>query len=1397
MKGFLPGAVLSLALAGLPAPVAAGQYLPGGPLAGLKLPPFPTQHGEPPGHPGCLPERVDPAKADPREGWVPFTPQGLAPEWELYPDSVEHWRAYWFKYCPVRSSFDRQSLVKNFLARDLPGVKPAQVEAYAAPVYWIPRYSGRVDTGKRLKPVPVVRCRVNDPVFRLDLGVLERGMYAIRVIGAVETKNLRPFLEPIYIKATVNDGLGGEGSTYRVRIAYNDEFYSVAEIYFHAPIKRAYRATLAVDRGSTVDLLVHNITLDDALAGARREAIKKRTTLAAEATFGAQYSERYIRKRTPLTPEERLRRDAAIWNAFPPLNKAGCIGYARKNYVEGVDGKTMQQVNAEFGAWEVVRLGEGNGGRENHIGVFPQSLDHTRILMRNRKLRLAYTLDDLAANRPLPDPYPYKDDGAGLYQPDPKDPAKGLAFMPIAWAMAARIHDYTRFIGSGGKFFRNRAANEDYARDSAVALCRFAYAFPSLDIARYTPWLIHDPGPYGRDLLRRRPTMASSWGNFIRFLVPIRQYDELYDYIKGNEELARSIHRFVPWVETSEDVIELIDVFLVQTMAKRMMRYQYYGDGRQPTRLAELCTLVGNREVTDDWMEWLFSRTFFYPKSPSGIQDLMITGTDRDGMSPIGSYAYMIGEASGARIAEKLEQYLKYGGNPKYDLRGPRRYPKTLTSLDFDLRSHTAGLYFPRIGDVSGPDKPYGYGTHGAFLARMRRGWRWTKDPRFAYVLHHYAGEKGPDIVAAAAKLERPPWMDARTRVLPGWAALLESGTQHDDFRFRRSVMLRVGYGWGHAHYDIFDLQIHAHGVPMTINPGQRGGYSDPGDRNTRMHNTVVVNGKNWLGHNWVRNLVSVPGAHVAIAQAAPKYGTRLFRRQVALMDVDEGKGSRRLTPAQMGPNPADMPKDVVTPNSYVFDVLRVAGPAGEARHLYCFHGSVNDPDGPQPKMNARNVQRLAKPADPKDPRLADAVSLIGDLKNETYFGTAPDVLEVVYPLQKKRVTPGVIREAGTESLFLGRAYDPAAPDKFLKLRLFGQKGALVAKGDQHCYKWQYYIPHVFVLRKGKDLDSVFTALMEPYAGEPFIASAKALPIADNETDALRAVALEVKTRNGHTDLLFSDGRPDRVRKVGGATVSAEFACLSRDDRGLRLALLTGGTRLAAPDVTIEVAVRERTARVVQADYLEKTIVIDAAWPALAEGQGTDRRRLIEIGTLPESGRPGYCTAYEPVSIAPKGRQTVIRFRRGADYYRSRIKSLVAAKGVVNCALGAPGYASGLAGLDKRFTASNDALTKFWRADVLAGDRSTASYPFRLYGADGRPDTSLSEKDFAPQGALRLWEYGVGDTVRRSTFVSVRRLDATAYAVDGDVDVTLTLKGKTFRLKAAQFAAGPVTVRVP
>ena len=1365
------------------------DYLIGGPLAGVPLPLFPTQHGEPPGHPGCIKALAEQAvkeraealeKGEAKDPYnsqtAPFTTVGQYPELELYPGAAEHWRAYWMKYCPVRSNFDRQSQVQNWVAPDLPGATKAQVEEYAEPISWTPRWGTQKPTGYKMKPVSVVRFGKDSAPFTLDCR-LPHGVYGVRIIAAVETEKIQWFRKPLLIRMTVNDGLNGEVSEYVQRVNYVDEFYSMCEMFFNAPATRAYRISLAVHPDSEVDLLVRNISLDDALGGTVRQPIKTRMTMHSPEQTGLGKTPK--RPRFPgMLAEERELRDTWLWQSFPPPNAQIGRGEYRipAQIRDGVPGKTDKEIAQESGTWGgAFRLGRS----------FPATPADPTVWATNAKLGLTYSIDDLRKNRPLPDPYPYKDSGCGVVHPD-EDGKAGACHSPIGGIVNGYyIHYPTTFHGSVNQWVKT--GDESYAHDAAVALARWAYAFPTLYAQDVTLGNMLAAVGYcsrpGRFHKRLTTSKFYHWYT-VYGTEELDDYDRLFPYLKDNWQVALTVNKFVPWVRTPQDVIKLIDTYLVQHTAKRILRYQWYTG---EMKIARLATLLADRELTDPWMEWLFTGTYVYPLPISGLQDLIVTGTSREGTEYVASTMYAGGENALSKAAE-LEPYLRAGGNPIYDLSDPSRYPKPLATCYWLLDRLVAGLNDLRIGDVCGPDKFYGRSFSGLDGA-SDWGWKWSRDPIFAYLRKHYFGQKEfsderwQEIQKAADKVSRPPWLDLPSRVLPQWAAILESGRQHDDYRFRRALSLRNGMGWGHHHNDGLDLQLYMHGTMMTCDGGQRPGYSRPGDRLSRMHNLVEVDGDgDWLGHNWTRALSDARGAKYVVCEAVPPethLHVKLYQRQTALLDVDEGQGSQGLTPEQCKPG-SKLSADIVSANSYVFDVVRVAG---GKRHTYCFHANLSD----GVKHNIENAVEYDKAP-------ADDQGYIGRMAGDRVVGDAPNHLQLTWKLKDKQVQrdlqPNPLEEGGYHT----------------RLHVLGEKGARVLRGSLNCTQWGYMIPMAFVQRRGADgddpeargsLESAFAAVIEPYVAQPFIKDLKLVPIQGNEQDARCAVAVEVATTNGRLDLCFADGRPEKTREVPvsgvGCQVSGEFAHYSADADGLRQASLTGGTLLVTPLVELRPAAREYVGTVRRVDYWEKTLWLDQAWPAL------------DVRVSPfvfEIGMGNHWTCYTATKVRTEAGATAITVKRGADYYLSRIKEIDAEKNVLHASLSfGSGFEGGVTptpGIDKHWVATNEDATKSWRADYLGGDRSTGKFGFQLDG----PATMA---DFGRSKGFRLWEYGVGDTVRHSTFASIQRSEPGVYRLEADVDVVLALKGsvleisadgKTWRAVKAQVADGKVRATI-
>jgi hypothetical protein len=207
-----------------------------------------------------------------------------------------------------------------------------------------------------------------------------------------------------------------------------------------------------------------------------------------------------------------------------------------------------------------------------------------------------------------------------------------------------------------------------------------------------------------------------------------------------------------------------------------------------------------------------------------------------------------------------------------------------------------------------------------------------------------------------------------------------------------------------------------------------------------------------------------------------------------------------------------------------------------------------------------------------------------------------------------------------SEEALLGRNFDPTSPRRFTKLHLLGAKGLRVLKADvlqTKCaeaenikknwvpplagYRWTCLYARNTASQQ--PLESAFVGIIEPYLGEPYIASAELLDVSANEADALRALAIEVHLKSGRTDFIFADGRADRLRQIGSRKASGEYAFLSTDAQGFRQASLAGGTLLQTPEITLSLARSCYLGKVTEINLPGQAVVLDSTWPCSLPGQ--------------------------------------------------------------------------------------------------------------------------------------------------------------------------------------------------
>ena len=1412
--------------------------------------PYPLWPSEPvPGWPGVGVDEnttVEKLTVTDKAGNVIPAVYGL-PEFLAYPGAVHHDRNEWQRYVPSCPVYNHRTLVKNFVLKDIQPYAAKCVD-FAEPVYYNPMYGPRVPTTKKRAPVKAWPWRRGGEPIRLEIGRLKPGLYCIRAIYAAPGVSTVVPKKYVFIELRINDLPSDpeKPNACILRAQTLDNFYAGQEFYFHAAGDRLFRAELYLLPESDIDLLVHNVDVHDRFGEVARRKGKTRSTLFDTSERKTRWErlrkDAAFRSQELVAAEEQKKRDDAAWTRGWPLNVH--IGGDSSRYVMCLAPEEWKRYD-----W-ALRCKDGNfyiGHRQGRWGIHAYN-EPARYAFKGGKAVVRVTADDGAAREEVLGPAEpgmrFDASSKILYKGEKQLRTNVLD----AWVVDAEVFDngkplgksqqklYLRWFDPGktyfdkagyepqdriiemgtparGKLFYNatrmrdlphgrgitrtggsKGSQSQWERDRAMEFIEGVYRWPSIQTKHNLTYMIAGAvtGARGRPHgLDREWHRRYGWG--VRGQALLEGYDQLFPVIDGNEELAQAVGRYIPWVKMPDDVIRLIDTYLVQDNANDIMHYRYYYDHSMHLLMMKAVVVQDDPKITEPWMEFLWTRMWEYPQALSGMPDNIVTGATRDGGTTIGSFNYTRYPRH-MELIDRIQTYLRNGGLKKYDIADPDRYRKVFLSPYFVTEAAAAGRHTPGVGDVGGPTQAYGGRLEAGTRPLFSYGWRWHHDPKFACELVHTFGRAGEsdaewaEIVKAASG-QRDPYLQNRSRILADWNGYLDGGQDENDFRFRRALAVRVGNGWGHNHWDTLDLRLWAHGIVMSGDAGQRSAYGQPNHRRSRVHNVMEVDGRDWYSHSWIADLFDAPGAHYLRAESVAPYTMEqvtLFQRQCALIDVDPGVGSKKEAPR--------LDPDVVTPSSYVFDVFRGAG--GKT-YTYCFHGAVDD----QFEVNVKERKNLTGEGDDPDEaymreftyrKIAAEAGKAGKPDpNDVEWAADPadNILQATWRVARwkdHRNNPEAKMHSGKH----GGAM--TAPRKFTRLHLFDAGGSRVLHGicqdrvrwnEHNPAKKNYAVRCLFAQRRGsKPSDTVFVALMEPYAGQPFISGRRLLKIDGNETDARRAVAIEVQTTNGHSDIIFADGRPGALRKVeGGLEIAAEYALLSRDEAGLRLATLHHGRCLRSPEINIEVAQPAYGGTVSEIDYIERRVVVNGSAPAYLAGH------------FFEAGGDYHRTSCQVSRIEPAARKgTAMWLRKGLEIMRTRVRDVDPDTATV---LGAVAMIR-VRGRDRGLVASTDDLKRFWRVEYAGGNRHSG-HVFKLSHLDpGAKGPAFAREDFPPGSGLSVWEFGVGDRMLIRTGVSLRRLGKEdVYGVYTTVPFQVSMPGRGFQISTDRKAWTDVRVK--
>ena len=337
----------------------------------------------------------------------------------------------------------------------------------------------------------------------------------------------------------------------------------------------------------------------------------------------------------------------------------------------------------------------------------------------------------------------------------------------------------------------------------------------------------------------------------------------------------------------------------------------------------------------------------------------------------------------------------------------------------------------------------------------------------------------------------------------------------------------------------------------------------------------------------------------------------------------------------------------------------------------------------------------------------------------------------------------------GTEKQWLGVNFDPKSPRKFLKLFLFDVDKAKLFRENVVTVKKGIENSFTRIAATVHDMNGhVFASVIEPYAGTSFVKSAKMLKIPGAGDDDNSPVAVEVDCVNGRKDVVYMNGSKTRLSEFDGMKIDGSAAIVAKDANGIKYAMLTEGTTLSAPEISIKLAKPRYAAKIESIDFYGKKLTLDKAWnvPGGYTGQ------LVVQG-------PKHTSVFNIAKISSNGKKTMVTLKGSPYMAVLPIDTVFPKFSSVKTAFGLRTPV----GLLSEWTATNKKATKFWKVKSCSG---------HMFALDGK----VEDSDF-PDGKLVIWDIGVGYSVSYATRATVSSAGKGRYIVRANAPAVVSIKG--------------------
>jgi len=705
--------------------------------------------------------------------------------------------------------------------------------------------------------------------------------------------------------------------------------------------------------------------------------------------------------------------------------------------------------------------------------------------------------------------------------------------------------------------------DKKYSRKAGILLDRIADVYPDMSTYDHIKKLLFEHSDGGSGYGRIEGCIWET-RNAVAFSLA---YDHVFDGMKDDPELVKFLSTMAKEFQIGDKgsfgaVQKNIETNLIMEFVKAVKDRNISGnEGMHQNAMAAAAIALDREPLTTELLDWVFlpgklvrNKDKSYTRTGGNIPFVLMNKMGRDGMGSEGAPGYSCWGLTLRTTAELLEQYLKYTNHNMY-----RDFPKYKQCFLTPLKWACLGLATPSIGDSGACGH---WGVVGVRLDSLLSSYRVYRDPQLARKVLDRWG-KALDRLTADVFSDTPLALSEEIRKasqgeppplacqnLNGFGLAIMQTPRAEN---GRAMWIYYGRNTGHGHRDRLNLGLCAENISMLPDLGYPEYASGrPMDRvwerNSIAHNTVIVDdtSQEWSYTGHLR--LFEPGERVKVLEVESDgiYKTaKTFRRLSALVEVSDAQG-------------------------YVVDFFRVRG--GKL-HRQSWHG-------PPGEVTATGLNLVKQ----EKGTFAGEDIPFGQLPEDKKKWKTDCGYMYLYDVRRDKNPPKAFALDYDAIDLRKRIKEGKDPHLRLTVLTETQEVAL-AHGDppQNKRGNPRNIDYAVLTRAGEGLESLFVTVVEPYDATPLIESARRLKI-KTKPDGQMAGAVEVKLKNGRTDVFICAEQPGRVELANGMIMNGTFGMLSLRGGEVEFAKLIAGTELRCGEFALECPVAEITGKVVSTD---------------------------------------------------------------------------------------------------------------------------------------------------------------------------------------------------------------------